>query len=193
VTFDLDRSRVRDLLSGLLMQDAGALSEAASKALLEAYGIPVTRPLAADSAEEAIEAATRIGYPVVLKVRSPDVVHKTDVGGVETDVRDAAGVRAAFERIASSTALAAPGARVDGATVQPMLSGPGHELVVGARKDPTFGAVIMVGAGGIATELLGDSRLALPPLNEPLARRMLEPLEDPVSFADVGLDRRRLD
>jgi acetyltransferase len=176
VTFELDRARVRDLLSGVFMEEAGTLSEAASKTLLDAYGIPVTRPLAARSPGEAVEAAERLGYPVVLKVRSPEVTHKSDIGGVIANIQTGAGVRTAYERIEASLAERRPSARFDGVSVQEMVTAPGHELIVGARKDPTFGAVIMVGAGGLAAELMGDVALELPPLNERLATRMLEQL-----------------
>jgi acetyltransferase len=176
VDFALDRGRVRDLLSGVLMEGTHTLPEAASKALLDAYGIPVTRPFVATSASEAVSAAERIGYPVVLKVLATGITHKTDVGGVVVDVGTDSAVQEAFERITSTVAERAPDAQVQGVTVQAMVTGPGHELIVGARKDPTFGAVILVGAGGVVAELLGDTVLELPPLNERLARRMLERL-----------------
>ncbi len=176
VRFALDRPRMRDLLSGLVLQEPGTLTEVQSKALLEAYGIPVTRPLVARSPDEAVAAAERVGYPVVLKVDSRDVSHKTDAGGVATGLLRARQVRSAFAAIERSVAAYHPEARIDGVTVQPMATGPGQELIVGARRDPVLGAVILVGAGGTAAELLADTALELPPLNERLARRMLESL-----------------
>ena len=176
VTFSLDRGDVRNLLAGFLLQESAPLSETQSKALLSAYGIPVTKPQAASTAEEAVDAAERIGYPVVIKVQSPDVTHKTDVGGVVGNVRGASAVRGAFDRILADVAERAPQADIQGVTVQEMATGPGQELIVGARKDPTFGAVIMVGTGGIAAEIADDRALELPPLNERLATRMLERL-----------------
>jgi acetyltransferase len=176
VTFALDRGRVKELMATILSEADGTLSEASSKSLLDAYEIPVTRPLPAPDADAAVAVADRIGYPVVLKVRSQDITHKTDVGGVATGIDTADEVRAAFERILASAGERAPEARLRGVSVQPMVTTPGYELVLGARRDPTFGAVIMVGAGGVAAEVLGDRALGLPPLNERLARRMLESL-----------------
>ena len=176
VSFALDRGRVKDLMATILSEGSEVLSEASSKALLDAYEIPVTKPLPAASAEDAVAAAERLGYPVVLKVRSPDVTHKTDVGGVAVGVETPEEVAAAYERILGSVAARQPDAHVRGVTVQPMIATPGYELLVGARKDPSFGAVILVGAGGVAAEVMGDRTLGLPPLNERLARRMLESL-----------------
>jgi len=145
--------------------------------VLGAYGIPVTQPEPAADAEAAVEAAARLGYPVVLKLDSPDITHKSDVGGVALDLADAAAVRAAFERVVEGARRARPEARVRGVTVQPMVRGrDGLELIVGARRDPVFGTVILVGMGGVTAEVLRDRALGLPPLNERLARRMLESL-----------------
>lgn len=176
VSFTLDRLAGRRLLSAFLPQGAGVLGERQSKALLDAYGIPVSMPLPAAAADEAVAAAEEIGFPVVLKVESNGVTHKTDVGGVVVDVRSPEGVREAYDRIIAEVSRRAPDARPDRVTVQEMVTGPAQELIVGSRKDPTFGAVIMVGAGGIAAEIADDSVLELPPLSERLARRMLERL-----------------
>jgi acetyltransferase len=176
VSFALDRGRVKELMVAILSEGDAVLSETASKSLLDAYEIPVTKPSHAANAEDAVAVAERTGYPVVLKVRSDDISHKTDVGGVATGIDTPDGVRAAYARILASTAKIQPEARVRGVTVQPMISTPGYELLLGARKDPTLGAVIMIGAGGVAAELLDDRALGLPPLNERLARRMLESL-----------------
>lgn len=176
VEFQLDRARTRDLLGALLMDDHPVLTEAASKALLEAYDIPVARPHAAATADDAVAHARQCGYPVVLKILAPEITHKTDVGGVITNIRDDAAVRDAFAAIMASVARAAPQARVDGVLVQPMITEPGIELILGAKKDPTFGAVMVVGIGGVTAELTRDRALGLPPLSERLARRMLESL-----------------
>ncbi len=176
VSFGLDRGRVKELLAAVLSEGNEVLSETSSKTLLDAYEIPVTKPLPAASAEDAVMVADRVGYPVVLKVRSPDVTHKTDVGGVETGISTPGEVEAAFERIRATVAKRQPGATVDGVTVQPMASAPGQELLLGARRDPTFGSVILVGAGGVTAEVMDDRAIGLPPLNERLARRMLESL-----------------
>jgi acetyltransferase len=154
------------------------LSENVSKAFLEAYEIPVTKPQLARSADEAIEVAEHIGYPVVLKIHSPDITHKTDVGGVALNLGNADAVRAAFEKMMATAAERRPDAHIMGATVQQMVTHPNaFELIVGTKKDPIFGAVIMVGMGGVAAEVFRDRALAMPPLNESLARRMLESLK----------------
>ena len=176
VSFALDRTRVKELLGAVISEGQEVLSETSSKTLLDAYEIPITKPLPAASAADAADIADGLGYPVVLKVRSPDVTHKTDVGGVATGISTPEEVRAAFDRIVATVADRAPDAHVQGVTIQAMASGPGRELLVGARRDPTFGAVILVGAGGVSAELVHDRALGLPPLNERLARRMLESL-----------------
>jgi acetyltransferase len=176
VSFALDRGRAKELMGAVLAEGRGVLSEALSKTLLDAYEIPVTKPLPALSAEDAVAVAEHIGYPVVLKVRSPGITHKTDVGGVELDLASAAVVRAAYDRIVASVRERRPGVEIQGVTVQPSARTTGYELVLGARKDATFGAVILLGAGGVATELLRDQALGLPPLNERLALAMLHSL-----------------
>lgn len=177
VTFTLDRQRIAERVQAFGAEAGGWLPEADAKELLEAYGIPTTRPRPATSAEEAVAAAGAIGYPVVLKLASPDITHKSDVGGVALDLPDAEAVRTAFARIVAAARLARPEARVDGVTVQPMAdSREGVELIVGAKRDPVMGSVILVGLGGVAAEVLQDRALGLPPLNENLARRLLESL-----------------
>ena len=177
VEFPLDRRELRSRFAALVPAEGDTLSEAASKTVLGAYGIPVTQPEPAADPDTAVAAAERLGYPVVLKLDSPDVTHKSDVGGVALDLADAAAVRAAFARIVAGARAARPGARVSGVTVQRMVRrGDGLELIVGARRDPVFGTVILVGMGGVTAEVLRDRTLGLPPLNERLARRMLESL-----------------
>jgi acetyltransferase len=176
VSFALDRGRAKELMDSVLVEEGAVLSEASSKTLLDAYGIPVTKPVPALSAEDAVAIAEQIGYPVVLKVRSPGVTRKTDVGGVELDLAGGDEVRAAYERIMESLRERSPEAEVQGVTVQPMTRISGYELVLGARKDPIFGAVILLGAGGVAAEVLRDQALDLPPLNARLALAMLQSL-----------------
>ncbi len=176
VSFALDRGRAKELMGAVLAEGRGVLSETSSKTLLDAYEIPVTKPLPALSADDAVAVAANIGYPVALKVRSPDVTHKTDVGGVELGLGSDEEVRAAYDRILASVHEHRPEIDMQGVTVQPMARSSGYELVLGARKDPTFGAVILLGAGGLAAELLRDQALDLPPLNERLALAMLQSL-----------------
>jgi acetyltransferase len=141
-----------------------------SKRVLEAYGIPVVQTLPARTAEEAVSHAERLGFPVVVKLDSRTVTHKSDVGGVQLDVRGAGAVREAFEVIRSRVG---PG-DFDGVTVQRMVPAGGYELILGSSIDPQFGPVLLFGAGGILVEVFHDRSLALPPLNTTLARRMME-------------------
>jgi len=177
VTFPLDRINLRQRFESVLASSGDILSEDLSKTLLDAYGIPVTRPVVATSAEEAIQAARSLGFPVVLKIHSPDITHKTDVGGVLLDLQDDHAVRTGFERIMASAAEKRPDARLVGVTVQPMVStSSGTEMILGMKRDHTFGSVIMVGLGGVSAEVFKDRALGFPPLSERLARRMLESL-----------------
>ncbi|MGC9529599.1 MAG: GNAT family N-acetyltransferase [Candidatus Bipolaricaulaceae bacterium] len=177
VRFTVDRESIRRKFGRVLAEEGPVLTEERSKELLSAYGIAVTTPLPAASADEAVARAEDVGYPVVLKVLSPQITHKTDVGGVALDLHNAGEVREAFDRILSAARQHRPDAELAGVTVQKMLT-PAHgfEMILGAKKDPTFGAVIMAGMGGIAAEVFQDRALGLPPLNERLARRMLESL-----------------
>lgn len=177
VTFTLDRQRIAERVQAFGAETGGWLSEIAAKELLEAYGIETTRPRPATSAAEAVAVAERIGYPVALKLDSPDITHKSDVGGVMLGLADGAAVSIAFERIVDAGRQARPDARIVGVTVQPMAdTREGVELIVGARRDPVMGSVILAGLGGVAAEVLQDRALGLPPLNERLARRLLESL-----------------
>ncbi|MDZ7263661.1 MAG: bifunctional acetate--CoA ligase family protein/GNAT family N-acetyltransferase [candidate division KSB1 bacterium] len=178
VTFSLDRDQLRQEFSTLIKDAGELLAEGVAKKLLAAYGIPVTEPLLARNADEAVRFADQIGYPVVLKVQSPDISHKTDVGGVALDLPNAELVREAFHRIAENAKASQSEAQIEGITVQKMIQGSNSiELILGIKKDKVFGTVIMVGLGGVTAELFGDKALGLPPLNERLARGMLESLK----------------
>lgn len=160
------------------VQGQKVLSEQDSNAILTRYGIPTTRTLIATSARKAVHQANELGYPVVLKILSPDITHKTDVGGVVLNLRNDDDVKRGYNEIIENAKRLAPDARVTGVTVQPMFERDhGVELILGAKQDATFGSVIMVGTGGTAAECFGDRTLGLPPLNERLARRMLESLK----------------
>jgi acetyltransferase len=178
VEFSIDRKEFRQKFDEILKQGNATLSEAKSKYLLEAYGIPTTLPHAAGSADEAVEHADKMGYPVVLKILSPQITHKTDVGGVVLNLKTAESVRLAYDVIVSKAAEMRPDADIQGVTVQPMVNQENSvELILGIKQDPVFGAVLMIGTGGIYAELFRDRTLELPPLNEKLARRMLEKLK----------------
>jgi len=178
VEFPVDRASLRERFDSLVADKGEILAEDVSKTLLEAYGIPVTKPLPAKTSAEAIKIADLMGYPVVLKIHSPDISHKTEVGGIALDLLDREMVWQAYERIMSAAARARPDARLEGVTVQAMVSRHNAvEMILGAKKDPIFGTVIMAGFGGVEAELFRDRALGFPPLNERLARRMLESLK----------------
>ena len=176
--FTIDREKLRGVFSTILSEGSEILSENVSKSFLESYEIPVTKPHLARSAEEAVKVANMIGYPVVAKIHSPHITHKTDVGGVMLDLSNDATLTEAFEKMVARAKERRPDAEIMGVTIQKMIAYPNSfELIIGTKKDPVFGAVIMVGMGGVAAEVFRDRALALPPLNESLARRMLESLK----------------
>ena len=180
--FPLDRGKLRAVFDTILSEGHDILTESTSKALLEAYEIPVSKTYVARSVDDAVQYANRVGYPVALKIFSPDITHKTDVGGVVLDLANAEEVYDAFQRITTRAKEMRPDADVAGVTVQRMVVAPsGRELIVGAKRDPVFGAVLLVGAGGTTAELYQDRALELPPLSERLARRMLESLRSVAS------------
>jgi acetyltransferase len=162
--------RARELLRAAQEQGRTLLTELESKRVLEAYGIPVVETRAAGTGEEAVAQAESIGYPVVVKLESRTITHKSDVGGVQLDLRSAQAVREAFAGIRSRVGAA----DFDGVTVQRMVRIDGYELIVGSSIDPQFGPVLLFGAGGVLVEAFQDRSLALPPLNTTLARRMME-------------------
>ncbi len=160
-----------------VLQQRHSLTEGEAKMLLKAYDIPVCDTCIVHSDDEAVKAAGDIGYPVVLKLSSPEVLHKIDIGGVALDLQDEAAVREAYARIQRIIRSRGLAGGDDGVTLQRMVEhAQGMEIILGATKDPTFGPVIIVGLGGIATAIYRDHAIGLPPLNERLARRMLESL-----------------
>jgi acetyltransferase len=170
--------RFDDILAACRSERRLLLSEFESKRILEEAGIPVTSTRLARTAEEAVIAARDLGFPVAIKVVSPQITHKSDVGGVVLNVGSEAGVIEAFESISHRIRIQRPDVAVFGVTVQPMIRVPDSiELILGARRDPVFGMVLMVGAGGTTAELFADRSLELAPVTERLARRMLEGLK----------------
>ena len=171
-----DVARVREIAKQVLASGRDMLTEPEAKAVCEAYHIPVvtTRTVPANAVAAADEA-TRIGFPVVLKILSEDISHKSDVGGVALNLNDEGDVRAAAQAMLVRVGKSHPDARIEGFTVQKMVKMPqAQELIIGASIDPTFGPVILFGQGGTAVEVMKDSAMALPPLNAPLARALIE-------------------
>jgi acetyltransferase len=151
------------------------LTEAESKEVLNCYCVPTVQTLIARTEEEALAHAAKTGYPVVLKLNSETITHKTDVGGVQLNLPDAGAVRQAWARIRDSVTAKAGAEHFQGVTVQPMLLlGEGYELIIGSSLDAQFGPVLLFGTGGQLVEVFKDRSLGLPPLNTTLARRMME-------------------
>jgi acetyltransferase len=171
---DPDRERARQLVRAALAKGRYLLADPDTKAILAAYGIPVVPTSAAESPQDAVRAAREIGYPVAVKILSPDVAQKSDVGGVTLDLDSDEAVLAAAERMRRRLAELQPGARLEGFVVQAMARNPeAHELIAGAATDPVFGPVILFGQGGAAVEAAADYSVALPPLNTVLAQELV--------------------
>jgi len=157
------------------MAKAGKMSEDGAERLLKRYGIPFARHIMAKTPEQAIKAAAALGYPVVMKVSSPDVIHKTETGGVVTDVRNEKEVRGFFGSIMANVKKKVPGARIDGILVQRMFQG--REVIIGARRDPQFGPVIMFGLGGVFVEVMKDVSFRLLPADPKEIREMVQEIK----------------
>jgi acetyltransferase len=172
LTFDQDGAQC--LIQDALQRGDHTLTEVESKALFSAYGIPVNPTETATSPEDAVRIAGRMGYPVVMKIHSRKITHKSDAGGVQLDLRNEEEVRRAYAQIMERAAAYDPSADLRGVTLQPMRRHSDVELILGCTRDPDFGPVILFGMGGIMTEILKDRAIALPPLNRLLARRLME-------------------
>jgi acetyltransferase len=170
-----DRKLVKDIVQKCRDEGRSILTEFESKSVLAAYGIPVAKTIIAADSAAAVRAADEIGYPVVLKLYSETITHKTDVGGVQLNLDDAEAVERAFRAIQTSVTEKAGAQHFQGVTVQPMIRlKDAYELIVGSSLDPQFGPVLLFGTGGQLVEVFQDRSLALPPLNSTLARRMME-------------------
>jgi acetyltransferase len=170
----VSRNQVEQVIQNARSKGRTLLTEVESKQLLSLYGIPTVETRVAASPDEAATLALEIGFPVVLKIFSETITHKTDVGGVKLNLQDEASVRAAYRTIQSSVTEKADPNQFSGVTVQPMVKLDGYELILGSSVDPQFGPVILFGSGGQLVEVYRDRALALPPLNTTLAQRMME-------------------
>ncbi|MET7861444.1 acetate--CoA ligase family protein [Streptomyces sp. NPDC005318] len=168
-----DRETVRALLDSVRAAGRSALTAPEGKIVADAYGIAVPGEELAQDVDEAVAFADRLGGPVVLKIVSPDVLHKTDAGGVVVGVEGGVQVRAAFQRIIENVRAYAPDARIDGVQVQQLVP-PGQEVIVGAVTDPTFGKVVAFGLGGVLVEVLKDITFRLAPVSADEALSMLD-------------------
>ena len=171
---DIDRDKAAKIINEVRAGGRTILTEFESKQLLAAYGIPTVETHIALTESDAVKQAARLGFPVVLKLYSETITHKTDVGGVQLNLRTASAVRQAWKTIETSVAKKVGKEHFLGVTVQPMIKLEGYELIIGSSVDPQFGPVLLFGTGGQLVEVYKDRALGLPPLNATLARRMME-------------------
>ena len=171
---EIDRAGAAKVLHAVAAASRTLCTEWESKQLLAAYGIPTVRTELARTADDAAARAEAIGFPVVVKLNSETITHKTDVGGVRLNLNSSDSVRAAFREISAAVSGRFGESAFGGVTVQPMIRHQGYELILGASPDPQFGPVLLFGLGGELVEVFRDRALALPPLTTTLARRMME-------------------
>jgi acetyltransferase len=171
---EIDREKAAAILNEVRKSGRTILTEFESKKLLAAYGIPTVETHIALTESDAVKQAARLGFPVVLKLYSETITHKTDVGGVQLNLRTASAVRQAWKAIESSCTKKVGKEHFLGVTVQPMIKLEGYEIIIGSSMDPQFGPVLLFGTGGQLVEVFKDRALGLPPLNATLARRMME-------------------
>jgi acetyltransferase len=162
------------IIRNAAFEDREVLTEDEAKKILKYYNFPVVKTAVANNVDEAVAFAQEMGFPVVLKILSPQIVHKSDAGGVILNVNSANEVREAFEVLIQRATAYNPNAQIIGVTVQPMIAKKGYEVIIGGKTDPVFGPVILFGMGGVGVELFKDYSIGLPPLNTTLIHRMME-------------------
>ncbi len=170
----INRPKAERIIRNAVISGRKCFNEFQAKDILDAYGIPVNPTYLADSKEKAVRISEQIGYPVVLKICSLQILHKSDCNGVVLNLKTPNEVKKAYDRIIESGIKFYPDARIEGVSVQPYLGLADYELIIGSKKDPEFGPVIVFGLGGIMTEVMKDSSMGLPPLNRILARQMVD-------------------
>jgi acetyltransferase len=174
-SFATDPAAARAIIDGALSAGRALLTAPESRAVLRAYGVPMVAEMIANTPAEARDCAERMNVPVALKILSPDITHKSDVGGVALRLATPAAVEAAAAAMLERVKAKQPAARVTGFTLEPMVDRPSaQELIVGVSEDAQFGPVILFGQGGVAVETIGDRAIALPPLNLKLAHELME-------------------
>jgi acetyltransferase len=171
---EIDREKATAIITEVRKSGRTLLTEFESKKLLAAYGIPTVETHIATTENDAVKEAARLGFPVVLKLHSETITHKTDVGGVQLNLRTASAVRQAYKAIEAGCSKKVGKEHFQGVTVQPMIKLDGYEIIIGSSVDPQFGPVLLFGTGGQLVEVFKDRALGLPPLNATLARRMME-------------------
>jgi acyl-CoA synthetase (NDP forming) len=170
--FDVDAEAARSVFDRARAEGRVSIGESEARAILEAYGFPVPPSRLVKTAEEAVEAAEEMGYPIVLKIASPDILHKTDVGGVRLNLNSPTDVRDAFDLIVYRATRYVPGARVWGCLAQKMMP-PGREVLIGMSRDPQFGPLVAFGLGGVYVEALKDVVFRIAPFSREEAAQMI--------------------
>ena len=168
--------QVKAIIEKALMENRKYLLESEAKKICEAYGIPVTRFKVATNEEEAVKFANEIGYPVVFKIVSPDVIHKSDVGGVILNIKNDEEAKKAYKQILENVKKHVPDAKIVGVFVQEMAP-QGTEVIVGALKDSQFGPTVMFGLGGIFVEILKDVTFRIAPVTKEEAEEMIKEIK----------------
>jgi acetyltransferase len=174
-SIEVDKERAKSLIMDVLGADRRLMTEYEAKLLLAAYGIPVNETFVAKDKIEAVLLARKIDYPVAAKIHSLKITHKSDIGGVQLDLRNADDVIDAFDEIEKAVTVHGSADDFSGITIQKMVKEKGYEVILGSKFDPDFGPVMVFGMGGVMTEIFKDRAVGLPPLNRLLARRMMEP------------------
>ncbi len=169
-----DKNRAGAIIKQALDSGQGVLTEMEAKGLVDSYGITVNKTELAVSVEDAAYMAGEMGFPVVMKICSRDILHKSDAGGVLLDVKNHEDVKKGFQTLIDRAKQYNPNAVIMGVTVQPMHPSPDYELIIGAKQYPEFGPVLLFGMGGVLTEVFRDMATALPPLNQLLSRRLIQ-------------------
>ena len=170
--FDVDNGKVREVLDRVRQEGRVTIGDAEAREIMQAYGLPMPPSALASTAEEAVAAAERIGYPVVMKIASPDILHKTDIGGVKLNLNTPGDVRDAFDLLVFRATRYMPDAEIWGCLVQQQVRG-GKEVILGMSRDPQFGPLLLFGLGGIYVEALKDVTFRVAPIDEREAREMM--------------------
>lgn len=173
-TTEEKKKKIKEIIKKAQDEGRTLLNEQESKEIIEIYNINSTKPVVAKDEDEAVKTAEKIGYPVVMKIHSPDITHKSDCGGVALSIKCEEDVRKNYKEMIEKVKNHVPDAKIEGVTIQKMIENEGSEFILGSMKDPAFGSIIMFGLGGVYTELFKDRAIGFPPLNQTLAKKILE-------------------
>jgi len=175
-SFSVNKEKVKDVISSVYEQGRTNLLEDEGYAVLQAYGFPVPKSMLVNNEDDAVKSAIEIGYPVVMKISSKDIIHKSESGGVKVGLKNTDDVRNAYNSIMSSVKNYNPNARIEGVLIQEMVTN-SKELILGAKQDKLFGPLLMFGLGGIYVEILKDVNFRLAPISELEAREMVDSIK----------------